>query len=207
VSGAAERHRPYDNSRRRQQAAGTRTRIVSTGCDLLRKTPIRDWRGLTIRAVADHAGVSESTVYRNFGTEKGLKDAVMRQLEEEAGIDLDGMELEEIASISGRIFESVSSHPFEERVPLDSTLQEAGQRQQEALVRAVADHTAVWSESDRLVAAAMLDVLWSVGAYERLAVDWHLDHHDSTAGIAWVIELIEEAIRAGRPPHGRGHRP
>ncbi len=157
--------------------------------------------------MAHRAGVSESTVYRNFGTERGLKDAVMRQLEEEAGIDLDGMELEEVAGIAGRIFESVSTHPLEERAPLDSTLLEAGRRQREALVRAVAHQTATWSESDRLVAAAMLDVLWSVAAYERLAVDWNLDHHDSTTGIAWVIALIEEAVRAGRPPHGRGHRP
>ena len=207
MNGSTGLRRTYDNSLRRRQAGETRTRIVSAGCDLLRKTAIRDWRGLTIRAVADHAGVSESTVFRNFGTERGLKDAVMRQLEQDAGIDLDRMELGEIASISGRIFASVSAHPIEQRPPLDSTLEEAGRRQRDALMRTVQDYTPEWPDGDRRVAAAMLDVLWSVAAYERLAVDWHLDHDRATAGIAWVIELVEEAIRTGHPPPQRDHRP
>ena len=56
------------------------------------------------------------------------------------------------------------------------------------------------AEADRLVAAAMFDVLWSVASYERLVVDWQLDRKQAIRGITWVIGLIEEAVRNGRRP-------
>jgi hypothetical protein len=46
----------------------------------------------------------------------------------------------------------------------------------------------------------MFDVLWSVGAYERLVVDWHLDPEQAVDGITWVIGLVEDAVREGRRP-------
>jgi AcrR family transcriptional regulator len=200
VSDLARRH--YDSTLRRARAADTRNRIVDAGCTLLGGASVGDWRGLTIRGVADSAGVHESTVYRHFGTERGLKDAVMQRLEERAGIDLDVLELDDIAEVSARIVEVVSSHPFGSRAPLDTTLVEAGRRQREALLRAVGGSTAQWSDSDRHVAAAMFDVLWSVSTYERLAMDWEFDRDSATEGITWVIGMIEEAVRAGRRPGG-----
>jgi AcrR family transcriptional regulator len=195
-------NRPYDNTLRRTRAAETRDRIVSAGCELLQRTSIRDWKGLTIRAVAEHAGVNDSTVFRHFGSERGLKDAVMHRLEQQAGIDLDRLALDDIADVAARIFDTVSSHPVDSRTPLDSTLAEAGQRQREALRRAVAPFTSEWSEPDRETAAAMFDALWGVGVYEHLAVDWQLDHARAVKGVTWVIELINKAIREGDRPHG-----
>ena len=66
-----------------------------------------------------------------------------------------------------------------------------------AAVGAVADD---WPEADRTVAAAVLDVLWGVATYERLAVDWGLDPDRAVAGIAWLATLVEEAVRTGRRP-------
>jgi hypothetical protein len=51
------------------------------------------------------------------------------------------------------------------------------------------------SARDRTIAAAMLDVLWSVGSYERLVADWGIDPQDAIAGVTWVIGLVERAIR------------
>ena len=197
---SATPRRTYDSTLRRSRAADTRRRIVDAGCTLLRGTSIRDWGGLTIRAVAESAGVNESTVYRHFGTERGLRDAVMQRLEEQAGIDLQVLGLDDIADVSARIIETVSSHPPEHRPPLDSTLVEAGRRQREALMRAVSHHTADWSDADRTLAAAMFDVLWDVAAYERLAVDWQLDRDLAVRGITWVIEMVATAVRSGRGP-------
>ncbi len=103
--------RPYDSTLRRQRAAETRARIIAAGSELLHGSSVRDWRGLTIRAVADRAGVNERTVYRHFTNEQGLRDAVMRQFEDEAGIDLRGMQLEDVADVTARIFAHVSSYP------------------------------------------------------------------------------------------------
>ena len=155
---------------------------------------------MTVRAVAERAGVNERTVYRHFVNERALRDAVMHRLEEEAGIDLAGLRLEDVADAAARIFEHVSSYPRKPRPPLDPTLTEASQRQREALLGAVAARTAGWPEADRVVAAAMFDVLWGVASYERLVVDWQLDREQAIRGITWVIGLVEEAVRAGRRP-------
>jgi AcrR family transcriptional regulator len=198
----APARRQYDSTLRQQRAAETRDRIVTAGCELLDASSIRDWRGLTMRAVADRAGVNERTVYRHFTNERGLRDAVMHRLEQRAGIDLDGLRLEGIVDVARRIFTTVASHPLERQPPLDPTLEAAGQREREALLRALGPHAAGWTEVDRSVAAAMFNVLWRVAVYEHLAVDWGLGEDDAIAGITWVIGLIEDAVREGRAPLG-----
>jgi AcrR family transcriptional regulator len=186
--------RPYDNTLRRQRAAETRARIITAGSELLHSSSVRDWRGLTIRAVAKKAGVSERTVYRHFVNEQGLHDAVMHELEEEAGIELRGMQLEDVADVTARIFAQVSSYPPDARQPLDPTLLDAKQRQHEALVAAVVARAGTWTDVDRTLAAAVLDVLWSVASYERMVVDWQLDRTEAERGIRWVIGLVRRAI-------------
>jgi len=192
----AAAHRSYDSTLRRQRAAETRARIIAAGSELLHGSSVRDWHGLTIRAVAERAGVNERTVYRHFSNEQGLHDAVMQQFEDEAGIDLRGMRLEDVADVTARIFAHVSSHPPDVRQPLDPTLLDAKQRQHEALLTAVAARAGAWSDKKRRGAAAVLDVLWSVASYERMVVDWQMDPAEATRVISWVIGLIRQAILA-----------
>jgi AcrR family transcriptional regulator len=180
--------------------AETRHRIVAAGCEILQRSSIRDWHALTVRAVAERAGVNERTVYRHFANERGLRDAVMHRMEEQAGIDLSALSLAGIADVAGRIFASVATHPLPPRPPLDPTLSEASERQRAALLRAVGPHTEGWTDADRSVAAAMFDVLWGVAPYERLVGDWDLGPEQAVAGITWVIGLIEDAVREGRRP-------
>jgi AcrR family transcriptional regulator len=189
--------RPYDSTLRRQRAAETRERIIAAGSELLHGSSVRDWQGLTIRAVADVAGVNERTVYRHFVNEQGLHDAVMHQFEDEAGIDLRDMALEDVADVTARIFAHVSSYPPDTRQPLDPTLLDAKRRQHEALLSAVAARSDGWSEEDRTLAAAVLDVLWSVASYERMVVDWQMDPSEATRGISWVIGLVRKAVAGG----------
>jgi AcrR family transcriptional regulator len=196
----ARARRRYDGTLRRQQAAETRERIVAAGSEILHASSIHDWRGLTVRSVAERAGVNERTVYRHFVNERGLRDAVMQRLEQEAGIDLGALRLEDVGDVAARIFEHVSSYPIKRRSPIDPTLSAAGRRQRTALLEAVAARTKGWSEPDRVVAAAMFDVLWSVASYERLAVDWQLDREQAIRGITWVIELLERALAERRRP-------
>lgn len=174
--------------------------MVGAGAELLHGGSIRDWRSLTVRGVADQAGVSERTVYRHFGDERGLRDAVMHCLEEQAGIDLAGMGLDDVAEMARRVFDHVSAYPLESHRPVDPTLSAANERQRVALREAVAACTDGWPEDDREVAAAVLDLLWSVGAYERLAADWGLDHGAAVRGLTWVIGLVTDAVRKGRRP-------
>ena len=196
----ARARRPYDSAVRRERAAQTRERIVTAGAELIHGSSIRDWRGLTIRAVAARAGVNERTVYRHFANERALRDEVMHHLEQAAGVDLAKMQLEDVAGVAARIFRHVSAYPLDKRPPLDPTLVEANRRQHDALVAAVAEGAARWPVADRTLAAAMLDVLWSVASYERIVVDWHLDRDEAIRAITWVIGLVEQALRDGRRP-------
>ncbi len=188
--------RSYDSTLRRQRAAETRARMIAAGSDLLHGSSVRDWQALTIRAVAEKAGVNERTVYRHFANEQGLRDAVMHEFEEEAGIDLRGMQLEDVADVTARIFSHVSSYPPDARQPLDPTLLDAKLRQHDALLAAVRARAEAWSAADRRAAAAVLDVLWSVASYERMVVDWQMEPAEATRGLTWVIELVRRAIES-----------
>jgi len=68
------------------------------------------------------------------------------------------------------------------------------------LIGAVDASAELWTQQDQLVAAAMLDVQWSVATYERLVENWQLDHEQAVRGITWVLGLIEQSIRNGHPP-------
>jgi AcrR family transcriptional regulator len=206
MSGAARKRRRYDSPLRRQRAAETRERIIAAGAELLHDFPVWNWRALTVRAVAERAGVNERTVYRHFENEKELRDAVLARQQEQAGVDLEGLELEDLRDVTTRILEYVSSFPLEPRTPRDPTLTAAGQRNREALLAAVGPATEGWSEDDRTLAAAMLDVLWSVASYERLVADWKLDPDEAIRGVTWVMGLVQDAIRQGRRLDRRRNR-
>lgn len=200
MSEHARARRPYDATLRQKRAAETRERILAAGVELLHGSSIRDWRALTLRAVAERAAVNERTVYRHFANERALRDAVMGRLEDEAGIDLAGMRLGDVADVAARIFAHVATYPRESRPPSDPTLTGAARRQRSALLAAVTARTARWRVTDRILVAALFDVLWSVASYERLVVDWQLDHAQAIRAVKWVVRLVEEAIHEGRRP-------
>ncbi len=192
--------RPYDSTLRRERAAETRERILDAGSELIHRSSVRDWKKLTVRAVAERAGVNERTVYRYFGSERGLRDAMLHRNEQEAGIELEGMQLEDVATVAAQIFDHVCQYPREPRPPLDPTLVAAKDRQHQALLDAVASEVGQAPEAQQVTMAAVLDALWSVAAYERLVVDWEIDHARAVNGIAWVIGLVEAAMRKGGGP-------
>jgi AcrR family transcriptional regulator len=194
--------RGYDNTRRNEQSARTRDQIVDAAIEILRGSSIRDWRALTVRAVAERAGVSERTVYRQFGAERGLRDAVMHRQEEEAGIDLASLRLDDVAELTARTLRHVSTYPRPPKPELDPTLTDANQRQHDALLRAVTAEAEGWGDADRVLASAVLDVLWSVAAYERVALDWQLSPEEAIRGLTWAVRLVQEAIAAGDGPSG-----
>ncbi|HZU78425.1 MAG TPA: helix-turn-helix domain-containing protein [Acidimicrobiales bacterium] len=203
VTDPPRTRRTYDNTLRQERAAATRRRIVEAGSELLHSSDVRDWEALTVRAVAERAGVNERTVYRHFDNERGLRDAVMHELQKEAGVDLEGMRLGDVGALATRIFRHAASFRLEARPALDPTLRDTRRRLHDALLGAVADAAPGWSEEQRTLAAAVLDVLSSVGAYERLVRDWELDGAEAARAVGWAIAQLELAIRRGGPPAPR----
>jgi AcrR family transcriptional regulator len=165
--------------------------------------PSWDWGDLTFRAVAERAGVSERTVYRYFANEQELHHAVMGRLEEDAGVSYEGISLENLADVTARILASRSSFsdaPAVSRPPLA----EEDRRRRRALLAAVLPLTGDWSDIEREMAAAMLDIIWAIPSYERLVTAWNLDPLDATQTVTWAIGLVLEAIQNGYRPRGAG---
>ena len=192
--------RKYDSPVRRQQAADTRERILVAGSDLVHGFDRWDWRELTVRAVAKRAGVNERTVYRYFSNERELHEAVMRRLQEEAGDPLDGLSLDRFPRVVAELFAYLSSFAITPRTTTDPTFAAIDERRRRALVAVVEPSTEGWSETEREMAAALLDALWSVSAYERLVAVWGLDTDAATQAMSGLIDLLVDAIRDGRRP-------
>ncbi|CUU58497.1 regulatory protein, tetR family [Parafrankia irregularis] len=206
-SGTAEemdalppKRRPYESPTRRQQAAQTRDRIVAAGAEMVHGFASWDWRDLTVRAVARRAGVSETTVYRHFATDRRLHEAVMRRLEEEADIELEDLQLDTFDDLIRRMFTYLASFPISPPTQDDPTFAAADERRRAALIAAVTESADGWSDEDRETAAAMLDVLWSVPSFERLTTVWHFDADRATNAATWLVRLVRAAVREGLGP-------
>ncbi|HET8881500.1 MAG TPA: TetR/AcrR family transcriptional regulator [Solimonas sp.] len=196
----SDQRRRYESPLRQQQAAQTRESIIAAGAAITHQLASWDWRALTFRAVGERAGVSERTVHRHFATERQLREAIIQRLVEESGVALDHLELDEFAGVSARIYEYLSSFSVRYQPPSDPSFVALDQQRRRLLLDAVANAAQRWPESDREIAAAMLDMLWHPPLYERLSAAWQFDTGRATRAIAWMIGLVEQAIREDRRP-------
>jgi AcrR family transcriptional regulator len=196
--------RPYDSPVRRQRAAETRERIVTAGSELAHEMASWNWRELTVRAVAERAGVGERTVYRHFPTERHLRNAVMDRLNDEAGVDYDAIDLANLGEETARILRSLQRFAAGRSVaePDDPTFRAVDARRRAALLRAVVAETPTWTSEQQERVAGALDVLWNLPSYERLVDAWGLDGDQATSTVLWVIDLVTAAIRDGNAPPG-----
>jgi AcrR family transcriptional regulator len=196
---AVPQRRQYDSPTRRRQTAETRDRILGAASALVHGFPTWDWGALTFRAVAERARVSERTVYRHFPTEREVRDAVMRRLEEEAGVSYEGLGLDDLAAVTALVFSARASFAASPTIVDDPTFAAEDRLRRDALRDAVAAGATDWTDVEREMAAGLLDVLWNVPSFERLVVQWGLDAEDATRAIEWAIGLVVGALRAGRP--------
>lgn len=192
--------RRYDSPLRRERAAQTRERIVDAGAELAHELSSWDWRAMTIRAVAERAGVHERTVYRHFPTERVLRAAVLARLVEEAGLTPEDFSLTTLDAHVSTLFRYLSSFASTTSAT-DEPFAALDERRKAGILTAVAAAAPDWPEPDRRVTAAMIDVLWGVATYQRLVTGWGLDAEEATRAATWVLELLAGAVRDGhRPP-------
>ncbi|SMH44061.1 transcriptional regulator, TetR family [Rathayibacter oskolensis] len=78
----AEQRRPYDSSRRREDAAGTRAAILDAALELF---STKGYATVTVAEIAAHAGVSLRTVYSSAGGKPELLAAVIARAESSSG--------------------------------------------------------------------------------------------------------------------------
>ncbi|HEY7294832.1 MAG TPA: TetR/AcrR family transcriptional regulator [Dehalococcoidia bacterium] len=77
--------RPYSLGRRQTAADETRARVIAAARGLIVSTD--GLRGFTVDAVAQEAGVARMTVYYQFGSKRGLLEAVFDDLAARGGME------------------------------------------------------------------------------------------------------------------------
>jgi hypothetical protein len=102
--------------------------------------------------------VSERTIYRHMANEQELHRAVMRCLQEEAGLLT--------PDVTARI--SASGLSFSASVMAQPPFVEQDRRRSQALLAALLALTGDWSDTEREMAAAVLEIIWAIPLYERL---------------------------------------
>ena len=167
------------------------------GVTLVRSFTTWDWKELTFRAVAETAGVSESSVYRHFANERELHDAVMQRLGEQAGVTYEGVTLDEVADVASRVFAAMSGFAASARTQQvdDPTFTAIDQKRGQALRDAVEAAAPRWSPERRDAVAGVLDVLWSPVSLERLMAGWRMSPERATEVIRWAIGLVVDSVR------------
>jgi AcrR family transcriptional regulator len=76
--------REYRSDKRESDAAKTRARIVSAAAKHLRS--VKGIKGLSLESVAKEAGVTRPTVYKQFGSRRGLLEAVFDDVARRGGL-------------------------------------------------------------------------------------------------------------------------
>ncbi|MCB1690511.1 MAG: TetR/AcrR family transcriptional regulator [Halioglobus sp.] len=192
--------RKYHSPLREEQAAKTRERILAAGTELVHSFPSWDWKNLTAKAVSERAGVSERTVHRHFQSERELRDAVLQALVAESGVDLEHLNLGGFADVVVAMFKYLTSFAVAPDITLDPSQTEVDAIRTQALVEAVAEVTPQWPEHERVLVAAVLDMLWQPATQDRLKLAWGFDNDDFTRAVGWFTTLIQEALARDRRP-------
>lgn len=113
---------------------------------------------------------------------------------------VEGMRLGDLPAHIDQLFDYLSSFSSSAERPPDPALAALDDRRKAAIVATVDAEATALSDSDRQLAAAMIDVLWGLPSYRRLINGWELDAAEAARGVKWIIGLIAAAVRDGRGP-------
>ena len=190
--------RAYTSELRDQQAQATRTRIL----EALVRTMAGGVAGLSIPAVAREAGVSIPTVYRHFGSKKGLVEALGPFVVAKGGLMPDKLP-ETVAE-----FEPMARQMFRNLEGMDLTLRaamasELGQQVRQAtmpmrlgIIRSVFARLAPdLAEGDRDRLANLAMILVSTPSFRAYKDYLGLGPDASAKLVTWAIATLIEGAR------------
>jgi AcrR family transcriptional regulator len=197
--------RTYNSSLRREQAEGTRERILAALAALLEAEGTLE--GVTNKAVARQAGVTEITVYRHFPSRDDLLRALWDWMNRRAGAQAGRPQHEaDLVANIGPLFAGFEAAPGhilatlttpqgrEMRASLDA-------ERRRAFLDALADASAQLPEADKAKAAAVLQLLYSAYSWVSLREQWGLRGEPAAQAVAWAAEtLIHDLKTRGSAP-------
>jgi AcrR family transcriptional regulator len=196
--------RAYTSTLRDRQVAQTRELILDAVTDLLGDRRADE---VTTRDIATTAGVSERTVYRHFPDRDALLEGLSRRLPH-----LDGGKpsfgvggLDDLAPTCRRLMAVLDEHYVNARAEAvfnadprrySADTQANTREMRELLARELPELT----DRERLRIAAVIRCLVSTQAWLRMREEFGVPGSESGPVVAWVIETIIRALRAGNTP-------
>jgi AcrR family transcriptional regulator len=199
VTSPRQTFRRYDNSSRSERALATRRRIVDAAVKVLARGPDE----LSMPAVAEAAGVSVPTVYRNFPSKKALVDSVFERYTStiDSGWPSGAPGLDEFLARVPQVFERHDRVPRSLRAAMTGPTGRRARRddmparrtQVEAMVSAAEPKSAGFDNEDRERLVDVLIVLASSAT--RQAFEDYLGADATTAAdrVTWAIRRLVNA--------------
>lgn len=201
--------RKYESPLRQRQSERTRGLILDALSKLLKTYDIDE---ISMRLLAQHAGVAQQTIYRHFPDRPALITALRTRAVQQNPHPYDGpsASLEEWASRMETGFQDADEY-FLAEVTANALLNAdprrlANKPQDRARIfwAAVARTFPDLNEEDRARAAALIRVLGSTQTWLRMREEFGLDGSVSGPLVKWAIMVLIREIRAGQlPPLGR----
>jgi AcrR family transcriptional regulator len=199
--------RAYASELRDEQAEATRTRIL----EALVRTMADGVAALSIPAVAREAGVSVPTVYRHFGSKRGLLGALGMHVGTRAGLVPTTFPetVDEFEPMVRELFRNLSRMDETLRVVSASELGREARRaampERLGMVRDLVDRLAPdVADADRDRLAGLVVILMSTPAYQAYQDYLGLGPDASAKLVSWAFRTLVEGAR--RPAEGREPR-
>ena len=193
-------NRPYDNSRREQQAAENRQRILDAAVALLGDG---DDVEFSMPAVARRAGVSVPTVYRNFPDRDALLDAVDLALASRRGAPTFPTEAAGIRAMIPQLIAFYERNHDAVRAGHRSAamreVHEHGRRARDRRFAAVfAPETAHLPADEAHAVQALCRVLMGADAFLTLVDRFGCQPRAIASAVGWALDTLLQRLRDDR---------
>jgi AcrR family transcriptional regulator len=199
---AATARRAYNSPLREELAGHTRQRLIDAAVELLGSRGLLE---LSVRAVAEHAGVSVPTAYRYFPTPNALIDALTQALGEAFGVQKYPETEDELLALLPVLWLQ-----FEKRAPLmraylqlpaAGPLRVAGRTRRKAAHLGVVGHALPrLAAEERAALGAVLQLFTNSATWELWHDLWGLSGKRSGKLAAWATQALIAAVR--KDPRG-----
>ena len=215
--------RPYVSPLREAQAALTRERILMAAKDYLESHDIEE---LTLRHLAQLAGVSPPTVYAHFATVDDLAAAFFAWLKPRVGLDRALPRLERLGELPGDLFPNYETHGALLRSLMNrpswdrQRVADSGERHG-AWIAAVGESLPNLSAAQRHRGALAMAAFWTPTVWRWLVDTCGFEPKEAEQVASWAINALAQALkrdasgladwslkpgRAGRVANGREKR-
>ncbi|MBD9480058.1 TetR/AcrR family transcriptional regulator [Pseudoxanthomonas sp. PXM02] len=192
--------RSYTSDLRRQQADATRARILDAAAALMEASP-DGAASVTTKRIAEEAGITEVTLYRHFPSRADLNQALWQHMNDQQGVA--GGFPATLAEMPQRLvplftsFDTTPAHILNTLVSPTGRDMRSSQNEVrcEAFLRAVQSDNPALADTDRVQAAAVLQLLYSAYSWLSLREQWGLSGAEAARAVGWALETLSRDLR------------